>query len=607
MAGHPLAKVDFTNLVAQAVFTAVKYLYAQKVEFIDIDIINECLSKNYPTFYRIYQRGQRDIFVGQAVTKCHPMNFEANYNELRKFSLLRSLMNQGFDVTDIYDPNELDDKEGENKKKDFVKMTTDDILLNFRQKLMSTTLDYTTKAGRDKVKAGGVDLKKFVEDRKNGGSYGLSYSSNFYTTITGGMKPRHFNMISASTGSGKSRISISNICHTFAVEYYDSKLKKFVKNPHGTQNAVLYIGTEMELVDEVEPIMLAYIADVPQDHIMDYAYEGDEYERVLYAIEVLDRSQIYLEYVPDYDLSTLERTIEEYVLQKNVRHVYFDYIHITTDLIAEFQNEAKAKMQLREDQVLANVGTKLKELTRKYDISLDTWTQVSGDWKNENNRDQTIIRGAKALSDKVDCGSIMMRPTVAELRKIEPILKNRFGGKKPNLYIATYKNRGGKHVNVKVWLDVNYSTMRVSDLFCTDYDNKLVDKSWLPETFVSVNEDGIVSYSKHKEDVPIVTGLSSIASINGDTSKLVKPTKYEAIYSDETGGDDPAEKAIKEAMVTGEVTSVVSKKLQNRLDLEKEAEENMYSTKTSREDFENFDDDGWPVDTSDETAESKEE
>lgn len=607
MAGHPLAKVDFTNLVAQAVFTAVKYLYAQKVEFIDIDIINECLSKNYPTFYRIYQRGQRDIFVGQAVTKCHPMNFEANYNELRKFSLLRSLMNQGFDVTDIYDPNELDDKEGENKKKDFVKMTTDDILLNFRQKLMSTTLDYTTKAGRDKVKAGGVDLKKFVEDRKNGGSYGLSYSSNFYTTITGGMKPRHFNMISASTGSGKSRISISNICHTFAVEYYDSKLKKFVKNPHGTQNAVLYIGTEMELVDEVEPIMLAYIADVPQDHIMDYAYKEGEYERVLYAIDVLDRSQIYLEYVPDYDLSTLERTIEEYVLQKNVRHVYFDYIHITTDLIAEFQNEAKAKMQLREDQVLANVGTKLKELTRKYDISLDTWTQVSGDWKNENNRDQTIIRGAKALSDKVDCGSIMMRPTVAELRKIEPILKNRFGGRKPNLYIATYKNRGGKHVNVKVWLDVNYSTMRVSDLFCTDYDNKLIDKGTLPETFVSVNEDGIVNYSQHKEDVPVVTGLSSVASINGDISKLVKPTKYEAIYSDETGGADPAEKAIKEAMVTGEVTSVVSKKLQNRLDLEKEAEENMYSTKTSREDFENFDDDGWPVDTSDEASESKEE
>ena len=195
----------------------------------------------------------------------------------------------------------------------------------------------------------------------------------------------------------KSRQSISNICHTFAVEYYDSEKKKFVSNPHGTQNAVLYIGTEMELVDEVEPIMLAYIADVPQEHIMEYNYADGEYERVLHAIDVLDRSQIYLEYVPDYDISALEQTIEKYVLQKNVRHVYFDYIHITTDLIAEYQNESKARMSIREDQVLANVGNKLKELTRKYDISLDTWTQVSGDWKNENNRDQTIIRGRRKL------------------------------------------------------------------------------------------------------------------------------------------------------------------------------------------------------------------
>ena len=348
----------------------------------------------------------------------------------------------------------------------------------------------------------------------------------------------------------------------------------------------------MELVDEVEPIMLAYIADVPQDHIMDYTYADGEYERVLYAIDVLDRSQIYLEYVPDYDISTLEQTIEKYVLQKNVRHVYFDYIHITTDLIAEFQGEAKAKMSLREDQVLANVGTKLKELTRKYDISLDTWTQVSGDWKNENNRDQTIIRGSKALADKADVAGLMMRPTAAELKKIEPILKNRFGGQKPNVYYAIYKNRGGKYVNVKVWLYVDYSTMRVSDLFCTDYDNKLIDKVFLPETFVSVNEDGIVNYSRHKEDVPVGAGISAKNTVNGNTTKLVKPTKYEAIYSDETGGDDPAERVIKEAMESGEVTSVVSKKLQTRLDLEKENEENMYSTKVTREDFDN---DGWPV------------
>ena len=98
-------------------------------------------------------------------------------------------------------------------------------------------------------------------------------------------------------------------------------------------------------------------------------------------------------------MATLENVIEQHVLQHNVRHVFFDYIHITTDLIGEYQYNAKAKMQIREDQVLANLGLKLKELTRKYDISIDSWTQVSGDFKNSANQDQTIIRGSKALAD----------------------------------------------------------------------------------------------------------------------------------------------------------------------------------------------------------------
>lgn len=525
---------------------------------------------------------------------------------IRKFSLLRTLMDQGFDVKDIYDPFEIDDRDGENKKKDFVKMTTDDILLHFRSKIVSTMSDYSSKNNSDSLKAGGVALRDFVESCKLGGSFGLSYSSNFYTTLTGGMKPRHFNMISASQGSGKTRISVSNICHTFAVEYYDSKEKKFVPNPHGTQNAVLYIGTEMELIDEIEPIMLAYIADVPQDHIMEYSYGEREYERVLYAIDVLDRSQIYLEYVPEYDISTLEQTIEKYVVEKNVHHVFFDYIHVTTDLIAEYQGAAKAKMQIREDQVLSNVGNRLKELTRKFDISLDTWTQVSGDWKNENNRDQTIIRGAKSLADKVDCGSIMMRPTVRELKAIDSIVKTRFGGKQPNLYIAMYKNRGGKYVNVKVWLHVDYSTMRVSDLFCTDYENKLIDKAYLPETFISVNEDGIVNYSRHKEDIPALNGINPENSAHGADDKMIKPTKFEAIYSDDHGGLDPAETTIKAAMEKGEVTSVLSKKLQNRLDNEDKEIANMYSTKGIKEEY---DSEGWSAmkEIEEDTEENKEE
>ena len=154
----------------------------------------------------------------------------------------------------------------------------------------------------------------------------------------------------------------------------------------------------MELIEEIEPILWAYIAKVPEEHITQNLYEPGEEARVDEAIRILDEeANIWLEYVPDYNIELLEAVIEEHVTKHHINHVFFDYIHTTTDLISEYQSQAKAKMQVREDQVLGNLSNKLKEMCRKYNISIDTWTQVTGDFKNENNRDQTIVRGRRKV------------------------------------------------------------------------------------------------------------------------------------------------------------------------------------------------------------------
>ena len=90
-------------------------------------MIENCLEKYYPSDYRTYQRSQGINFLGQAVTKCHPMNFEANYNELKKWTMLRSFMNQGIDIRDIYDPDDWDDEDGRKKNEAFKDMTLDEI------------------------------------------------------------------------------------------------------------------------------------------------------------------------------------------------------------------------------------------------------------------------------------------------------------------------------------------------------------------------------------------------------------------------------------------------------------------------------------------------
>lgn len=256
----------------------------------------------------------------------------------------------------------------------------------------------------------------------------------------------------------------------------------------------------MELLEEIDPILWAYIADVPQDHIEFNMYEPGEEERVDKAIDILENeSNIWFEYIPEFDANTLEEIIENHKLEHDIEYVWFDYIAATVELNSEFATESKTKMVVREDQVLANLSKKLKNFTRKFDVSIDSFTQVTGDFKNEANRDQTIVRGAKSIIDKADGALIAMPPSEKELKKVEPILREMINKPAPNLIYSLYKNRGGKWNKIKIWLYIDYSTMRVHDLFVTDYEYKLI--SDIEKTYININDENYASNIASKQPV----------------------------------------------------------------------------------------------------------
>ena len=77
-----------------------------------------------------------------------------------------------------------------------------------------------------------------------------------------------------------------------------------------------------------------------------------------------------------------------------------------------------------------------------------------------------------------------MPPTEKELVKVEPILREMINKPKPNLIYSLYKNRGGKWNKIKIWLYIDYSTMRVHDLFVTDYEYRLIKD--IEKTYINV-------------------------------------------------------------------------------------------------------------------------
>ena len=159
--------------------------------------------------------------------------------------------------------------------------------------------------------------------------------------------------------------------------------------------------------------------------------------------------------------------------------IFLDYIYSNAELMKEFAKASEFKGNIREDQILLNLSTKLKQFTKDYKVSIDAWTQTNNDYKNEANRDSSVIRGAKSMADKVDVGGIVSKPTEKEERNLKIIDDNflnqnndgRTMIRTPNIQkvcVSIYKNRGGEYKDIKIWLNIDYSTMRVHDLYVTD-------------------------------------------------------------------------------------------------------------------------------------------
>lgn len=487
---YKIVQNDFPETFHKLIFAAINNLYKNGAEIIDVVAIDEYLS-HYETQYQVFTKNEGINFLEKVQEMALQSNFKYYYDQLKKFSLLRSYAENGIDVSEFFDPDEIDPATIEAQRKLLDEYSLQDIINHYKKKQLKIIAPFISTEGRDSKKAG-VGGHEQKEKWKQDTAWGIGYSSAYLTTALHGVRKRRFNVKSAGTGVGKTRSSIADIGYACSPYYYDKALGKWCENPNGTYNGALYIGTEMELLEEIDPILWAYIADVPQDHIEFNMYEEGEEERVDKAIDILEHeANIWFEYVPEYDANTLEEVIEQHKLDHNIEYVWFDYISATVELNSEYASESKVKMVVREDQVLANLSKKLKNFTRKFDVSIDSFTQVTGDFKNEANRDQTIVRGAKSIIDKADGAMIAMPPTEKELKKVEPITRELLNKPVPNLVYSLYKNRGGKWNKIKIWLYIDYSTMRVHDLFVTDYEYKLIKD--IEKTYINVSNEEYAS------------------------------------------------------------------------------------------------------------------
>ena len=219
-------------------------------------------------------------------------------------------------------------------------------------------------------------------------------------------------------------------------------------------------------------MMVAFLSNVNEEHILNGKYEGDEEDRVNKAVKILKDSNLYIEEMPDFSLQDIEDRIKKNIRDHDIKYVFFDYINTSLKILEEISRRSGG-IKLREDNILYMLSIRLKDLCNQYGIFIMSATQLNSDYQESKTPDQNLLRGAKAIADKIDFGSILLNVKDEDLVSLDKILSsNAFD--KPTIKISDYKNRRGRFKGILLWCKSDLGCCRITPMFCTTYDYEII-------------------------------------------------------------------------------------------------------------------------------------
>lgn len=488
---------DFDTKLTKLVFVTINNMFqngAVKLEPMEVDINIE----SHESASVLYSREKGLDFVKDCYEVSKIENFDYYYSRLKKLSLLRTLKQNDYDISLYWQENFDTQREEEEAIRRFDEASIDEILMSIESKYNEIKADFINggKHSGD-ASAGLTDL---VKDLMKNPEIGPSLCGKYFSTACRGARLGKYYLRSAASGTGKTRLAVFDSCKIAFPIHYSHESGTFVKSyDHEDKETpprkTLIITTEMGK-DEIQTIVLAYLSGVNESHILTGKYEPGEMNRVFYAAQLVEKYKeyYYIEEISDPNLTNVESTIKRYATIEGVQYVFYDYIFSSPSLIAQFSGA-----KLREDVVLMMLSNQLKQLAKDYNIFISSSTQVNANaMLEEGFKNESCIRGSRAIVDKADMGCIISRVDEKDYNSILPKLKIavRDGDLEqkdieipPSHVIDIYKMRRGQYKNVRIWCKINLGNGRREDFFMTRIDNEVIGKKEIIDLFKSAKEE----------------------------------------------------------------------------------------------------------------------
>ena len=196
---YKLVKTDFPETLHKIIFASIYNLINSGAKEIDLVAIDSYL-RQFPTQYNTFKKSGVEYLEG-AMELASLSNFDYYYKKLRKFTLLRSYKENGTDVSEFFNPLEIDPDRVEELREKLNNATPQDIIKHFRRKQLAVEVNFDRTNGRESKKAG-VGGKEQKEKWKAQTAWGLGYASAYLTTALHGLRKQRFTVKSAGSGVG---------------------------------------------------------------------------------------------------------------------------------------------------------------------------------------------------------------------------------------------------------------------------------------------------------------------------------------------------------------------------------------------------------------------
>lgn len=464
---YSIVDEDFSDTFHKTVFGAIYKIHELGANKITLESLSDFFATR-PKSAAVYKQGKGEEWLLRISENCMPSAFDYYYGRLKKFSLLRAYDNCGVDVSDIYDPDNILDTKKKQMQEDLLdNASLEDIANKVDEKIEAIRYQYVDESFGEAQQAGD-GIFDLIEKFKEHPEVGVPLYGPLINTVTRGARLKKFYLRSAATGIGKTRSMIADCCYIGCNKIYD---ENFGWIGSGPAEPVLFITTEQEL-EEIQTMMLAFLSNVNEEHILNGEYDDGEEERVIQAAKLLKESPIYVEELPDFSLQDVENKIKKNIRDHDVKYVFHDYIHTSLKILEEITKRSGG-VKLREDNILFMLSTRLKDICNQHGVFIMSATQLNGDYQDSKTPDQNLLRGAKAIADKIDYGAILLSVKDDDLVSLENILSTSIF-EKPTIKMSIYKNRRGRYKGVILWCKADLGCCRIKPMFCTTYDYEMV-------------------------------------------------------------------------------------------------------------------------------------